>query len=102
MNCPFYFYRSSIVSQANSIVCFISGKGICLLTLSFCRYAIGIRQKGSNILKYAEIQSGQVLRVEPRAVSISYDATDVGASETALDREKLIAQNRRQSQTLLL
>ena len=67
-----------------------------LLThLTGCRYAIGVRQKGSTILKYAEIQSGQILRVEPQARSISYEATDNGASEEALDREKLIAQNRR-------
>ena len=60
-----------------------------------CRYAIGVLDKASGTLKYAEIQAGQVLRVEPRAKSIQYEPTEAGASQSALDREKQMAQNRR-------
>lgn len=60
-----------------------------------CRYAVGVLDKATGVLKYAEIEAGQILRMEPRATCVNYEATDAGASASALDREKQIAQNRR-------
>ncbi len=59
------------------------------------RYAVGVLDRARGTLKYTEVQAGQVIRVEPRARSIDYQASGAGAAEADLDREKAIAQNRR-------
>lgn len=64
-------------------------------TDALCRYAVGLLDQRTKVMRYAEIQAGQILRVEPRSRSIQYDATEAGASQVALEKEKLMAQNRR-------
>lgn len=59
------------------------------------RYAIGVLDQGTGKLRYAEVQAGQIVRVEPQARCIQYGATGEGASESALDRDKQLALNRR-------
>ena len=56
---------------------------------------MGVLDRARGTLKYAEVQAGRVVRVEPRARSISYQASGVGAAEGELDRDMAIAQNRR-------
>jgi len=56
---------------------------------------VGLLDKAKGTLRYAEVQAGQVVRVEPMARSISYQPSGKGATEADPDREKAIAQNRR-------
>ena len=60
-----------------------------------CRYAVGVLNKATGTLKYTEVESGRILRMEPRARAINYAATGAGAVEEKQDREKLVQQNRR-------
>ena len=56
---------------------------------------MGVINKRTGKLRYAELQHGEILRVEPKAHGINYEPREAGALDSSLSRLELYAQNRR-------
>lgn len=59
------------------------------------RYALGILDRKSGILRYSEVEGGQIIRIEPRAHSLNYTATKSGIVTEPEDKVLLAQKNRR-------
>ncbi|KAK9810198.1 hypothetical protein WJX72_006510 [[Myrmecia] bisecta] len=60
-----------------------------------CRYAMGILDKASGVMKYTEIQAGRIIRMEPQTHGIDYRASQDGAAKEEQDRESRMVNNKR-------
>ncbi len=69
--------------------------GVSAVVNMLCRYALAVLDKESGKLTYSEVESGRVLRMEPRAHSLDFTPSKKGALAGERDRAQLVQQNRR-------
>ncbi len=68
---------------------------MCILTgVCWSRYAVGVLDKQTGLLRYAEVGSGSIVRMEPRARGVNYGPTGT-VTEQDGDIQARILQNKR-------
>ena len=58
------------------------------------RYAVGVLDKASGVMRYAEVGTGNIVRMEPRARGVNYGPTGA-ITEHVDDRQARILQNKK-------
>ncbi len=75
--CDFLDSTQAALSQCASSHRHLGKDGDCFTQRCrlLCRYAVGLLDKRSGVMKYAEVNGGSIVRMEPRAAGTNYGPT---------------------------